>query len=91
MSYPLRCGRNKSFFNNIGIGKDMNSAFNGIHVPGSASAMKQDAGKVWMFSTAVIIIIIVTLSVSALLVFNNNIIPEIGCQRGENSYKADPD
>jgi hypothetical protein len=24
---------NKSFFNNIGIGKDMNSAFNGIHVP----------------------------------------------------------
>jgi hypothetical protein len=67
---------NQSFFNNIGIGKDMNSAFNGIHVPGSASAMKQDAGKVWMFSIAVIIITIVTLSVSALLVLSNDIILE---------------
>ena len=36
---------NQSFFDNIGIGKDMNSAFNGIHIPGSASAMKQGAGK----------------------------------------------
>ncbi|MEB6511223.1 hypothetical protein MXM72_03775 [Enterobacter roggenkampii] len=35
----------QSFFNDIGIGKDMNSAFNGINFPGSASAMKQDAGK----------------------------------------------
>ncbi len=36
---------NQAFFDKIGIGKDMNSAFNGIHVPGSASAMKADVGK----------------------------------------------
>ncbi|EKS7193972.1 MULTISPECIES: hypothetical protein [Enterobacter] len=65
---------NQSFFNNIGIGKDMDSAFNGIYLPGSATAMKQDAGKEWMFSIAVIIITIVVLSASELLVLSNDII-----------------
>jgi len=54
----------------------MNSAFNGINFPGSASAMKQDAGKVWISSIAVIIITIVTFSVGALLVLSNDIFLE---------------
>ncbi|MCW7764648.1 AHH domain-containing protein [Photorhabdus luminescens] len=29
----------------IGIGRQMNSASNGIHIPGSESAMKADVGK----------------------------------------------
>ena len=52
----------------------MDSAFNDIYLPGSATAMKQDAGKEWMFSIAVIIITIVVLSASELLVLSNDII-----------------
>uniref|UniRef100_UPI00359C66F6 AHH domain-containing protein n=1 Tax=Dickeya zeae TaxID=204042 RepID=UPI00359C66F6 len=36
---------NGAFLDKIGMGGQMNSAFNGIHVPGSETAMKADVGK----------------------------------------------
>ncbi|MCT8354672.1 AHH domain-containing protein [Photorhabdus kayaii] len=36
---------NQVFLDKIGIGRQMNSASNGIHIPGSESAMKADVGK----------------------------------------------